>query len=122
MKELHLEIPDGKWIKNTVQADELKIYDTLIQIFCIFENVSLSFSERTLLCYYTKFGINKTTEKIFMEEFNRNRQIVANLKTHLANKKFIVKNPTLNIWELTPFLKLRKKDGVTLVLEFDVTE
>lgn len=122
MKDLNLFVPDGKWIMNTVQTDELKTYDTLIQIFCIFENVTLSFSERTLLAYYAKFGINKETERKFMNDFGRNRQIVANLKTSLAKKEFIVKNEILGVWELFMFLKNRKKEGVTLVLEFDVTE
>lgn len=122
MKELHLNIPVGKWIMNTVQTDELKTYDTLIQIYCIFENVTLSFSERTLLAYYAKHGISKSTENKFMQDLNRNRQIVANLKTSLARKNFIMKNETLGVWELFMFLRDRKKDGVTLVLEFNVTE
>lgn len=122
MKELHLNIPVGKWIMNTVQTDELKTYDTLIQIYCIFENVTLSFSERTLLAYYAKYGISKSTENKFMQDLNRNRQIVANLKTSLARKNFIMKNETLGVWELFMFLRDRKKDGVTLVLEFNVTE
>lgn len=121
MKELHLDIPAGKWIMNTVQADELKTYDALIQIFCIFENVALSFSERTLLAYYARDGVNKETERKFMTDLNRNRQIVANLKTSLARKNFIVKNENLGVWELFMFMKDRKKDGVTLVLEFNVT-
>ena len=118
-----LELKPNRWIKleSTVE-DELKIYDYLIQIYCVIENKVLPYAERALLCYYIKYGINKDTEKKFAEDYNRSRQPLANLKYGLSKKGFIIKDADLNSWQLTSFLKKRRDDGLTLILDFDVTK
>lgn len=119
---LEVDVKPGGWIKTTIPVDnDLKIYDFLIQIYCVLENQVLPFSERSLLTYYVKWGINKETEKLYMDGYNRSKQITANLKNALAKKGFIIKNENMNSWELPLFLK-KKRDSLTLILDFNVTE
>lgn len=118
-----IELVPNKWLhlKSEV-SDELKIYDYLIQIYCVIENKVLPYAERALLTYYTKYGINKDTEKLFAEDYNRTKQIVANLKTGLSKKGLIIKDADMNSWQLSPFLKKKREDSLTLILEFNVTK
>ena len=115
-----IELVPGTWIKNKKYIDdELRLYDYLIQIICVLRNKVLPFSERSLLTYYTKYGVSKETEDLFVTDFNRTKQIVANLKYSLTKKQFLIKHESLNSWELPDFLK-KKRDTLTLILEFTI--
>ncbi len=112
-----ITISPDKVIRAKIELDdELKLYDYLIQIDCILSNRSLPYAERTILCYYAKWGINKETEERYIKDFNRSRQIASNLKYQLTKRGFLYKHPDLNAHELPPFLK-KKRDELTIILE-----
>ena len=82
------------------------------------ENKNLPFAERMLLAYYAKYGITSEASEKYIEDFNRNKQIVSNLKYQLTQKEFLFKHENLNVHELPPFLK-QKRDVLTIIVELD---
>ena len=119
---MNIEIKPGKWIKTVIDVDdELKVYDYLIQVYCVMQHITLPFAERSLLTYYAKWGVSKETEKTYMENFKRDKQAIANLKYSLHKKKFLIKDENMNAWNLPAFLK-KKLESLTLILELNVTE
>lgn len=112
-------IIQNNWIKtNTDVSDELDLYNYLIQIYCIFENIQLSYAERTLLTYYMKGGISKETEEKYMTEFSRKRQVVSNIKTSLVNNNLLEK-VNRRTWKLPPQFATRWTN-LSIVLQLNV--
>lgn len=119
MNEISLTIPKGKYIRKKLEdIGELKLYDYLVQIYCVMENKTLPFAERSLLTYYAVSGINPETEKKYMDDFNRNKQAVSNLKYGLVKRGFLSKREDMNVHELPLFLK-QKRDSLTIIIELD---
>lgn len=108
-------------MRKVVKSDELRLYDYLIQIYCVMENKTLPFAERTLLAYYANYGINSETDEKYIKDFNRSKQIVSNLKYSLTKRGFLYKHENLNVHELPAFLK-QKRDFLSIIIELDARD
>lgn len=115
---MNLELEKGKYIKANLKVDELKLYDYLVQIYCVIENKVLPFAERTLLCYYIQGGINSGVEQQYMDDFNRSKQAISNLKYSLVKNGFLKKREGEKSHELLPQFKT-KRDLLTIIVELD---
>ena len=108
-------------IKGTLEVlDDFKLYDYLIQIYCVLENKTLPVSERWLLGYYIKYGVTRDTDKLYAKDFNRDKQIVSNLKCSLTKRGFLIKNEDLNDWKIIDWLKNKFDNQFSLILKFIV--
>lgn len=116
---LTLTIPRGEYVRRKEDVDALKLYDSFIHIVCVMENIYLPSAERSLLSYYAVDGsVNPETEKKFMNDTNRNKQSVSNLKYMLTKHGFLTKKEDSNSHELPNFLKQRR-DALTIIIELN---
>jgi len=117
---LKLELPPNKWIKGNINVtDELALYDVYIRIYCAIEKKYLPDAERSLLTYYAKYGVTVDTDKLYADDFKRDKQMVSNLKYSLKLKGFLDKDEDAPSWKLPSFLKQRYKE-LTIVLPISI--
>lgn len=110
----------NNWLKtSTTMENELDLYHYLIQIYCLFEGTAVSFSERSLLAYFMRWGISKQVEQKYMTDFMRKQQVVSNIKSSLVDKGLLEKL-SRRTWKL-PDQFSKRWTNLTIVLELNVT-
>ena len=73
--------------------DELDLYERWIQIYCLVNNIPLSYGDSRMLAYYIKHGTNKESENMLFEECRyASKQSIFNIKKSLIEKKLISKD------------------------------
>jgi hypothetical protein len=87
--------------------EDLELYDKLVRVHLILNNISLTEQQVNILIYFCKFGINqKTYDKLILNKVVTSNQIINNAKTKL-NKLDLINMISYKNWNVHDKLKIK---------------